>query len=105
MTSWKEGIIALIQSNIMPASLMHCCTGVDRLQKRGSYIRTMPRCEDEREEQRKAARLSLDTSAHASLEYHKILQQCSSSPVYLPPNLTSSTLQHSTRGSLLGVQI
>ena len=65
---------------------MRCCAAADQLQKRGSYIRTMPRCEDEREEQRKAARLSLDTSAHASLEYHKILQQCSSSPVTLSPN-------------------
>ena len=52
----------------------------------------MPRCEDEREEQRKAARLSLDTSAHASLEYHKILQQCSSSPVSLSPNLMSRSV-------------
>ena len=49
-------------------------------------MRMMPRCEDERQEQRKAARLALDTSAHASLEYQKILQQCSS-PVGSPPEL------------------
>ena len=41
-------------------------------------MRIMPRDETERLEQRKAARLALDTSAHASLEYQKILKQCSS---------------------------
>ena len=46
-------------------------------------MRIMPRDETERLEQRKAARLALDTSAHASLEYQKILKQCSS-PVRPP---------------------
>ena len=46
-------------------------------------MRMMPRDESERGEQRKAARLALDTSAHASLEYQKILQQCAS-PVSAP---------------------
>lgn len=45
-------------------------------------MRMMPRDETERGEQRKAARLALDTSAHASLEYQKILQQCAT-PVSL----------------------
>ena len=52
-------------------------------------MRIMPRDETERLEQRKAARLALDTSAHASLEYQKILKQCSS-PVS-PPIVTSSS--------------
>lgn len=47
-------------------------------QDSGRYMRIMPRDDNEREEQRKAARLALDTSAHASLEYQKILKQCAS---------------------------
>lgn len=45
---------------------------------KSDYMRIMPRDETERQEQRKAARLALDTSHHASLEYQKILQQCAS---------------------------
>lgn len=76
-------------------------TLADNQKNRESYIRTMPRCEDEREEQRKAARLSLDTSAHASLEYHKILQQCNSSPVTPPPSPFLPAVWPSTLADLL----
>ncbi|GAB4813440.1 hypothetical protein N2152v2_000486 [Parachlorella kessleri] len=39
------------------------------------YLRTAPRNEEEREEQRKAARLSLDTSAHGGQEYGDLLRR------------------------------
>ena len=45
---------------------------------RNNYLRYMPRCEDEREEQRKVARLALDTSPHASPDFQKLLRQFSS---------------------------
>lgn len=40
-----------------------------------NYLRTVPRTEEEREEAHKAARLSLDTSAHGGTKYHEILSQ------------------------------
>ena len=43
----------------------------------GSYLRCVGRTPEERKEQRKAARLSLDTSAHAGSEYRRFVRECS----------------------------
>ena len=40
-----------------------------------NYIRAVPRSEEERDEARKAARLSLDTSTHGGSRYNKVLTQ------------------------------
>ncbi len=41
------------------------------------YVRCVGRTPEERAEQRKAARLSLDTSAHAGSEYRRFVRECS----------------------------
>lgn len=53
---------------------------------KNTYLRAIPRCEEERMEQRKAARLALDTSTRGTVEYRNFLQQCLS-PVSTQPLL------------------
>ena len=43
----------------------------------GDYVRCVGRTPEERAEQRKAARLSLDTSAHAGSEFRRFVRECS----------------------------
>ena len=45
-----------------------------------NYLRAAPRSEEERQEQRKAARLSLDTSAHGGERYRQLLHRLDSGP-------------------------
>lgn len=47
------------------------------MRNEGSYLRYVGRTPEERKEQRKAARLSLDTSAHAGSEYRRFVRECS----------------------------
>lgn len=54
------------------------CCGAGSVHGRNSYLRYMPKCAAEREEQRKAARLALDTSTRGTPEYQNFLKQCSS---------------------------
>lgn len=66
------------------ASVTLLCPGLTGLRapagsmrNEGSYLRYVGRTPEERKEQRKAARLSLDTSAHAGSEYRRFVHECS----------------------------
>ena len=60
-----------------------------------SYLRAVPRSEEERQEQRKAARLSLDTSAHAGAKYAEMMAKFESSG-----NFGGGILRRKTTGGM-----
>lgn len=75
-----------------------CVAGAGSVHGSHNYCRWVPRTEEERAEQRKAARLTLDTSAHAGSEYRRLVRVLSS--VRFPTSgncswLMMSVLEHS----------
>jgi hypothetical protein len=66
-----------------------------------NYLRAAPRSQEERQEQRKAARLSLDTSAHGGDRYRQLLQRLDSEPRdrKLPGGLRASQSMGALSGS------
>ena len=68
-----------------------------------NYLRVAPRTEDERQEQRKAARLSLDTSAHGGGRFAEFLAQLEDGgSVHLRHKLPSNSMRSSqSMGALM----
>ena len=52
--------------------------GAESVKGQNAYLRYVGRDEEERCEQRKAARLALDTSAHAGSDFRRFVRQLSS---------------------------
>ena len=62
---------------LRPSPTRHASALAGSMRGDGSYLRFVGRTPEERKEQRKAARLSLDTSAHAGSEYRRFVRECS----------------------------
>ena len=59
----------------------------------GSYLRAMHMNDEEREEQRKAARLSLDTSAHGGSKYREMLEELEADSKQSVQNTSNRTVR------------